>query len=861
MFKEIFKFELNYRKTRPATYIYFAIIFLMCFLAVTTDVVRIGGAVGQVKQNSPIVITQMSLIVSVFLCLIASAVMGVAVLRDFEHNTEAILFSTPMKKIDYLMGRFWGSFAILLFIGAAIWVAFIIGDVMWWRDKQKLMPIHIWNYLQPFFLFVVPNLFFSGALLFMSGTLSRKSIVIYTQGILLLVLYLASQSLLRDLEQKNIASLIDPFGLRSFSYATQYWTPAERNNSLVRLEGYVLYNRLLWVGLGVVALVITYFGFSFNVVRNSIVRRKTTLDEIRNLIKPENVKIPAATQLVNRYSHVRQFFKLSWFYCTSVVKEIPFLGIVISGILLLFLNAINLGELYGTKSYPTTYGVVGLISGSFGLFFLIIVVLYTGELVWKERSVKINLILDTLPIPDFITLIAKFAGLMLIYIGMIFVLIICGVFIQIAYGYFNFELPIYFESLYSETMAFLVLYTLLSFFVQVMVNNKFIGYAICVVFFIFVSIMGQIGLEHPLFQFGSGSLGTYSDMNVFGHYVSPFSWLQIYWLGFTVLLFGIAVVFSARGSEAVMKIRWKVGKLRLTRQLMTFISAFALVFISSGFYIFYNTNVINEYRNKKQGQKRQADYEKQLKKFEFIIQPKIVESKLKVDIFPKDRDFVAEGFYYLKNKSTEIIKDIHVQQGADNEITLDYLKFDRETKIKEHFDDFRYMIYELTEPLKPGDSVKMNFKESFVTRGFVEQGSNTNVIYNGTFFNNGYFPSLGYNENFELNDDDDRKDNGLKKKERMLERNDPRGLAQSLFGDDADHIRFDIEVSTDPNQIAIAPGYLQKEWKADGRNYFSYKMDAPMCNFYSIVSARYVVKRDKWNDVNLEIYYHPGHEY
>ncbi len=196
----------------------------------------------------------MSLIVSVFLSLIASAVMGVAVLRDFEHNTEAILFSTPMKKFDYLMGRFWGSFVILLFIGSAIWIALIVGDIMWWRDKDKLMPIHLWNYVQPFFIFVVPNLFFSGALLFMSGTLSRKSIVIYTQGILLLVLYLASLSLLRDLEQKNIASLIDPFGIRSFSYATQYWTPSEKNSMLVPLEGFVLYNRLLWIGVGVLAL-------------------------------------------------------------------------------------------------------------------------------------------------------------------------------------------------------------------------------------------------------------------------------------------------------------------------------------------------------------------------------------------------------------------------------------------------------------------------------------------------------------------------------------------------------------------------------------------------------------------------------
>ena len=51
---EILKFELRYRVRRPATYIYFGILFVMCFVAATTDVVSIGGGVGQVKENAPI---------------------------------------------------------------------------------------------------------------------------------------------------------------------------------------------------------------------------------------------------------------------------------------------------------------------------------------------------------------------------------------------------------------------------------------------------------------------------------------------------------------------------------------------------------------------------------------------------------------------------------------------------------------------------------------------------------------------------------------------------------------------------------------------------------------------------------------
>ena len=142
------------------------------------------------------------------------------------------------------------------------------------------------------------------------------------------------------------------------------------------------------------------------------------------------------------------------------------------------------------------------------------------------------------------------------------------------------------------------------------------------------------------------------------------------------------------------------------------------------------------------------------------------------------------------------------------------------------------------------------------------------MVYNGTFFDNSYFPSIGYNSSFELGDDDDRKDNGLEEKERMMDRDDPRGLSQSLFGDDADKIKFEIVVSTDSSQIALAPGYLQKKWYEGDRVFYNYKMDVPMVSFYSIVSADYEVMRDVWkapsdtlDDVNLEIYYHKGHEY
>jgi ABC-2 type transport system permease protein len=61
---------------------------------------------------------------------------------------------------------------------------------------------------------------------------------------------------------------------------------------------------------------------------------------------------------------------------------------------------------------------------------------------------------------------------------------------------------------------------------------------------------------------------------------------------------------------------------------------------------------------------------------------------------------------------------------------------------------------------------------------------------------------------------------------------------------DADWIKFEGTVSTSPDQIAILPGHLQKEWVENGRRYFRYKMDAPILAIASVNSARYAVRRD-----------------
>lgn len=867
MLKEILRFEFSYRKNRPATYIYFGILFILCFAAATSKYVSFDGvAGGQIKENSPFFLTTIIIIMTFFMTFICSAIMGVAVLRDFEHKMESLMFSTTVSKFDYLIGRFLGSFIVMVLIYSSIWIAlmlgYTIGEYLPWDpswEGKKLLPFNAWSYLQPFIFWGITNIFIQGAIFFSAGALSRSTIVIYTQGIVLFVLYQITNTILSDIDNKTVAALLDPFCYRTFQIYTEYWTPAQKNTLLAPLEGVMLWNRIIWCGVALLILIVTYFTFSFNVVRNSLFKKKAVKED-KIAIQPDSISIPSVHQFSGFGTNLKQLWKEAVFYTKMIVREIPFIAIIFVGLADLIISSFYFDDMYGTSSYPITANVIGLLN-NFDLYFLIIVVFYSGEIIWKERVTNMHLIVDATPVPDWVNLFAKFVGLLIIYIGLLLILIASGIIIQASHGYFNFEIALYFKALFSNTLIFLVLYTLLSFFVQVMANNKFVGFAMMFVFFLVTFFLGASGIQHPLFSFGSGSLRDYSDMNKYGHFITRFSWLKLYWLAFVAFLFILSVVFAVRGSEAVMKTRLRVGKLRLTRPILTIGIFTFIAFIAAGCFVFYNTNRLNVYETREEGEKKQVAYEKALKKFEHLPQPKIIDVNLKVEIYPQNRNFTAEGYFWLKNKTEKTLADVHIQNDEEHRMKLDYLKFDGGAKENKAYSKYGYMIYTLNKPLAPGDSVKMSFKTQYETKGFVAGGGNTDVVYNGTFFNNLYFPTIGYNENYEINDDDTRRKHKLPEKERMMEQNNPVGLSQSLFGDDADYIRFEMVIGTEKDQTAIAPGYLQKTWNENDRKYFHYKMDVPMCDFYSIVSAKYEVKKDKWKDVNLEIYYNKGHEY
>jgi hypothetical protein len=128
------------------------------------------------------------------------------------------------------------------------------------------------------------------------------------------------------------------------------------------------------------------------------------------------------------------------------------------------------------------------------------------------------------------------------------------------------------------------------------------------------------------------------------------------------------------------------------------------------------------------------------------------------------------------------------------------------------------------------------------------------------------FPHIGYIEDVELQDRNKRRKYGLKPIERAKPPTDMQARMDNAISRESDWINLDTTVSTSADQIALAPGYLQREWTQNGRRYFHYKTTAPILGFWSYLSARYQVKKDTWKaadgtTIPIEIYYDAKHPY
>lgn len=875
MFKELFLFDLRFNFGKPSTYTYFGIFFLFTLLiglatagvfsVATSDTNLIGNSA---KAVTDIIIGLNNGILGLVNSVILVATMATAIQKDYEYNTHSLLYTKPITKSGYFFSRFLSALVTAAFVFSGQIIGYFIG-CLFGAGTPVMGSFQLENFLQPFFLFSLPNILLLGAIFFSITTFTRNTLPAYLFCIVILVIRSVTDSITADLDNKTIAAILEPFGANAVDNLTQYWTPDDQNYRLIPLEGNLLYNRLLWLGIAALIMMVSYFRFSFSqfLAPFSLFRRKRQEDNTKGATTAQLhslALLPKVTQHFAAKDSWRQLFYLAKFELVKMTRSTFFIIICALGVVMMFITAQFMGSMYDTATYPVTYQILENVSGIFYFFILIVLIFFSGNIIWREREQKADELIGATPVSNTVLFFSKYLALIGVIAILLVMVSITGMLIQFSMSYYNVEPLLYLKASLRTLISF-TLMAGLCLAVQVFTPNKYLGFFLSLIPLLFMNIIfALLEWNNNIYHFNSsGPSMPYSDMNGYGHVIGTWLLYKGYWLSIMLILCLLALLVFARGKEKGYKAKYKLSKYAYGGKYKLALAVCMLAALSAGGYIFYNTNVLHHLKTPKQREEELVAFEKKYKRYEKTVQPRIVQSDINVNIFPSERILKVDGSYYLKNKHQVPVDTLYINYPGGDQDDYIFSKLQPAVDATVLFDNKidGVKLFKLKQPLQPGDSMKFDFAVQYKPVGFENNGTSTDIVYNGTFFNNMIFPSIGYNPGIELGSNAARKKYGLKPKPRMAPVNDSAARMNTYITNDADWIRFETTVSTDEDQIAVAPGYLQKEWVKDGRRYFHYKMDSPILNFYSYLSARYQVKKDKWHDVNIEIYYQKGHEY
>lgn len=859
MFGSIALFELRYQMRNPVFWVALVLFFLLTFGATVSENIQIGSG-GNINVNSPFAILQTQLVLTLFYMFVTTAFVANVVVRDDDSGFGPMVRSTQVSKFAYLIGRFTGAALAALIAFMVIPLAVYLGSLMPWLDPETIGPNRFADYAKSYLFYAAPTVLLLSAVFFAVATMTRSMMYTYVAVVGFLVLYVAFNVVVgQEPDYRNVAAIADPLGFSAVGNEVRYWTAAEMNAGIPAVEGAILVNRLMAIGLAVLALAFAHWRFSFAERGMSArkAKKKSFRDKVDASLPPTTVDALPPTR-PDRAGWAR-LVATTKFEVLQVVRS-PAFGVLLAIGLFNSTTALLLGtETYGTPRIPATFSLIPLLEGTFAIIPMIIAIYYAGELVWRDRDRKFHEVIDSTSLPGWAYMVPKTIAVTMVLLSTLLISVAVAVAVQAYRGYYDFELDKYFAWYIGPWTVRLVLIALLAVFVQALSPSKYLGWGIMALYVVAGMTFEGLGWDHPMILYGSIIATPVSDMN--GNAVAGAAawWVQIYWAGIGVLLAVLAHLLWRRGTETRLSPRLKSLPRRMVSPAGALGMAGVLVTIGTGAFLYNQMNVQNTYRNQDAQEELLANYEKQYLQYETLLQPSITDITLAVDIYPDERRLEASGEYRLVNDTGAPVEMLHVRL---NDVDTELLEVEIPGATLEQDDEtYQHRIYRFEEPLAPGAEATLSFTSRRWHKAFTTNGYGTRLVENGTFLNNSEFaPQIGMDRGGLLSDRATRRRYGLEPELRPAKLEDESARQRNYVGN-VDWVNSDITISTDAGQVPVAPGTRISDETRDGRRIARFRSTAPILGFFSIQSADYQIAQREADGVELQVFYDAQHPY
>ncbi|MEM6831692.1 MAG: hypothetical protein AAF551_14370, partial [Bacteroidota bacterium] len=502
-----------------------------------------------------------------------------------------------------------------------------------------------------------------------------------------------------------------------------------------------------------------------------------------------------------------------------------------------------------------------------GFFIIMLLMIWAGELFFKDRISNIWQITDSLPVPVWVTTLSKFVAISGVAFMTATVIIVCGIAAQtLMGGWQEIDLLQYADDVWGYKWGWLTYLQniALVFFLAGLTGNRFLTHILGVGYYFFNIISFDMGIMEEV-RFGyalTPGVEDFSDVNGYGIWTISSWWYFLLWSALAIVFVLLGIHFWKRGTSLnfTRKLTFKTSQLNLSGKVLVVLSLAAFFFLQS--FIVGEVNEKGNFETEVQEAYDHASYEKKYKWIEGKAQPKLTGLDLNLDLFPEIRKASYQANMQLSNPHEMAIDTLYL--NYDDFVAFDEIKWnDQVVEIAWKDDEFSQLALPITMDSAATGLLSIVATKQYV--GFTQSGESPqpDLTFNGLFMNaKDILPNIGYYSERELDKNRERKEHGLEKIDaRMASISDSVVLAQDVFAAYSDWIAGTITLSTSAGQKAIGPGKVIKAWEEEGRNYSQLKLERQSPYEWYFASGEYEAFDFEVAGTQVSLLHQSGHDY
>lgn len=501
--------------------------------------------------------------------LFTALFMADPVTRDFRDGVDPLIFAKPIGRAEYLLGKFLGNFFVLACCQSAFVLTWFVLQAV---PKQgvitqdwKVLP-----YIKHFLVFVVISHLGLAAFYFAVGALTRNAKIVYGLGVAFYPLYIAYQLVLLNSLPWRWKLALDPLVMNRGGKF--HAISAEVMNHLVVVyDTDLIVNRVVMILWAAICLTIVYLRFAMaerpvKVEKFSVLNLSTAA---------EGVYYPDYSQATSADEFEKPDYKVSAFFPhvavpevarvnegirANVTKLVAALGVefrllraerslVVILPLAAFLSILEVAfynippDVSHSAAYATNTAKLLL------LFLIGITVFYTGEALHRDREVRIEPVIWTVPAPNNVLLLSKFLAVVSLSVSLVVLVGLAAILIQLFRGHTPVNVSAYLVVYSVVLLPSIVFTTGASIALNILLREKYLAYALSIgtgagLFYLY----GQ-GHNHWLYNPLLYQLWKYADLTGAGNKLATILAHRFYCLAIASLCLSLAHLLFQRKSN------------------------------------------------------------------------------------------------------------------------------------------------------------------------------------------------------------------------------------------------------------------------------------------------------------------------